>query len=504
MSRPAAGRHYGWYALGLLSALNLLNYITRNSLFAVFGPIKHELGVTDAQLGWTASAYILVFSLAALPFGVLSDLRSRRAVITLGVVLWSALSVASGFVTSFAWLVVCRAGMGLGGAAFTAAAQSIVADYFPIRGRALAMAVLASGNTVGGVLGIWLGGQLADSYSWRLALIVVGVPGLALAFLAARLRDPARPDAVPPVRELVGGVHLPVKGTLRRFAPLMIGLLVGAISAFMLDRRLGVESDVDIAVFGLAVLIGLALNIVLWAKELERVPVAALVSEAVRAAPAAFAGLYADLARALGLVLRTPTLVYIFAAGALLSFGMNGLVGWAPTFMARELGLSITEAAILMGTWGLAAGLAGTVVGGLLADALRRRTAAGRVIVVAAGMILGAPLTFWLLTLREMSLFVPVFCGAFFFLSWINGPIAAVIFDVVQPRIGATVAGAYLLFIHLAGDTVAFPLVGALSDRYGISRAVLLLPGIALLGGLAALPALRTVETDMRRAAGPA
>jgi sugar phosphate permease len=119
------------------------------------------------------------------------------------------------------------------------------------------------------------------------------------------------------------------------------------------------------------------------------------------------------------------------------------------------------------------------------------------VITIALGLLIGGPLTVWLLTLRDLSLFVPVFAAAFFFLSWFNGPIAAVIFDVVPPKISATVAGAYLLFIHLVGDTVAFPLVGALSDRFGLDQAVLLLPSVAILGGLVILGASRTVAADM-------
>ena len=75
----------------------------------------------------------------------------------------------------------------------------------------------------------------------------------------------------------------------------------------------------------------------------------------------------------------------------------------------------------------------------------------------------------------------------------------AVIFDVVPPRISATVAGAYLLFIHLAGDAIALPLVGTLSDRFGLDRAVLLLPFVVIVGGVTVVGAVRTVERDMRR-----
>jgi fucose permease len=134
-----------------------------------------------------------------------------------------------------------------------------------------------------------------------------------------------------------------------------------------------------------------------------------------------------------------------------------------------------------------------------LADWLRRRYETARVIVVALGLLLGGPLALWLLTIRDPELFQFVFVLAFFCLSWYNGPMTAVIFDVVPPRISATVAGAYLLFIHLAGDAIALPLVGSLSDRFGLDRAVLLLPAVVIVGGITVLGARRTVGPDMHR-----
>src|SRR2546425_10950857 len=83
-------RAYAAYALGLLTLINLLNYTDRNVVFALFEPIKRELVLSDQQLGWLGSAYVIVLSLAALPLGVVGDLKSRRAVIAFGVGLWSA------------------------------------------------------------------------------------------------------------------------------------------------------------------------------------------------------------------------------------------------------------------------------------------------------------------------------------------------------------------------------------------------------------------------------
>jgi MFS family permease len=490
VSAPPAARAYSHYALGVLAFSNLLSFINRNIIFALFEPIKVDLSLTDAQLGWLASAYVLVFSLAALPFGVLSDLRSRRAVISVGVLLWSAFTLASGFATSFWALLACRALVGVGGAAFAGPAQSMVADYFARRGRAMAMGILAAGITLGGVLGIWLGGRLAATYSWRTALVIVSVPGFALAVLIARLRDPVRHPTGFSLRAALAELEVGVTALTRQFLPLIASLVVGGVLALYFDRLYGADSKVDVAAFAISVTIGLALNIRVWVKRFATVP-------SIRRSSLVHA--FGERAISLAAVLRTPTLVYVFLGGALISFGMNGLVGWAPAFMSRELNLSVTEAASLLGRWGLASGICGVLFGGVLADWLRRYTASGRVLTISLGLLIGGPLAFWLLTLRDLDLFVPVFAAAFFFLSWFNGPIAALIFDVVPSSISATVAGAYLLFIHLVGDAVAFPLVGALSDRFGIDRAVLLLPAVALVGGLVILGAMRTVARDMAR-----
>jgi MFS family permease len=488
-ARTPPSRAYGWYALGLLALINLLNYIDRNVIYALFEPIKRDLALTDSQLGWLGSAYIFVFSVAALPFGVLSDLRSRRAVIAGGVAVWSAFTFLSGLVNSFGQLFTCRAIVGVGEAAYGPAASSLVADYFPARGRALAMGILSSGIALGGVLGLLLGGHLEARYGWRVAFMAVGVPGFVLAVLVSRLKDPSREPARLTVRSFLRDFEIGAMPLLRNLWPLLAGVAVGAAAAYQLDRQYGADSKADLAVFSAAVGLGLAFTIFRWVR---RTP-----TDDDSVFGSGISGAFDDIARAGRTVLHTPTLVYIFAAGAMISFGLNGIVGWGPTFVSRELELSAGEAAELLGKWGLIAGTAGTLFGGVLADWLRRRYETARVLVVALGLLFGGPLALWLLTIRDPALFQAVFVLAFFCLSWYNGPMTAVIFDVVPPRISATVAGAYLLFIHLAGDAIALPLVGTLSDRFGLDRAVLLLPAVVIAGGVTVLGAIRTVGKDM-------
>jgi MFS family permease len=490
---PASARTYAWYALGLLTFINLLNYLDRNVIFALFDPIKAELAITDAQLGWLGSAYVLVFSVAALPFGVLSDLRSRRAVIAFGVAVWSLFTVLSGFANSYEQLFICRAAVGIGEAAFGAAAASLVADYYPTKSRAVAMGILSAGLVLGGGLGIWLGGVLAEEYGWRVAFMVVGAPGFVCAALAARLKDPTRRHAPVAVRPYLRDMRGRGYSIARQFFPTIAGLVLAAAVAYVLDRRYGATSRLDAAAFATVAGAGLAINIVQWVRQIR--------ANQIDDTPfgGEMTGAFDDMLRAAQAVLRTPTLVYIFLGGALISFGMNGLVGWAPTFVSRELGISTAAASDLLGWRLLLFGALGTLFGGFFADWLRQRTEGGRVITIAIGMIVGGGLAVWLLLQRDADSFKPLFAATVFFLTWYNGPIAAAIFDVVPARIGATVAGTYLLFIHLAGDAVAFPLVGALSDRFGLDRAVLILPAVAIAGGAVVMLAMRTVQRDMAR-----
>jgi MFS family permease len=502
-AEPAVGpggvsRGYSLYALGLLAFINLLNYLDRNVIFALFEPIKRDLQLSDVQLGWLGSAYILVFSVAALPFGVISDLRSRRAVIAAGVGIWSAFTVLSGLVKSFWQLFTCRAAVGIGEAAYGPAASSLVADYFPGKGRAIAMGVLASGVSLGGVLGIYLGGKLEVSYGWRVAFMAVGFPGFLCAVLVARLVDPARTPTKLSIRKYLRDIELGLAALVRHFLPLLIALALGGLVAIILDQYYGADSKVDIATFSVFVALGLALNIYRWVKhiradQLDETPFGGGIADA-----------YEDIVGAVKTVLRTPTLVYIFISGALISFGVNGIVGWGPTFLARELNLSPGDAAKTLGKWGFIFGTAGTLFGGILADWLRKYIPSGRILTVALGFLIGGPLAIWLLTIRDLSLFVPVSCATFFCLSWYNGPIAAATFDVVPARISATVIGAYLLFIHLAGDAIALPLIGKLSDIFGLDRAVLILPIVSIVGGLVILGAMRTIVADMTRVAATA
>jgi len=152
------------------------------------------------------------------------------------------------------------------------------------------------------------------------------------------------------------------------------------------------------------------------------------------------------------------------------------------------------------GVWALAGGVLGALVGGRLADRLQQRWTGGRVLASGAGFVLGAPVCAALLLVQDLRWFAPLILATYFLYSWYNGPLAAVILDVVPPAVQATVLGAFVLFSHLAGDALAPPLIGYLSDRTGSLRtAMLLLPAVGVLGGAIILIGLTTVRRDMQR-----
>lgn len=486
-------RRTAGYALALLTATNLFNYLERNAIFALFEPIKRDLHLSDGQLGWLGTAYVLVFSLASLPLGLLGDIRSRRAVIAGGIAVWSVGTAFSGLAFGFGSMFLARALVGFGGAAAAAASASLVADFYPERRRALAMGVFMSGLAVGGVLGILIAGQLEALYGWRVAFLGLSLPGFGLAALVMRLTDPVRPLPTGKLRDEFEAIGIGVGSMLRACAPMLIGLAVGGLAAYLIDALPGSNSALDGAALLTFAGAGLVWNIRMWIRRSRAVRTDDPGEEVLDAA-------VTDLKRAFETVLSTPTLVYVFVGGALISFGMNGIVAWAPTFITRALGLTTTEATRMLGVAGLVAGTIGTLAGGWIADALQKRYEHSRVLVTGVSFLLGAPLAILLLSLRDPAIFVPVFYVAFILLTMYNGPLTTTIFDVVPPRIGTTVVGAYLLFIHIAGDSVAFPLIGALSDRFGLDRAVYVLPSAALLGGLTVLAAGRYLAKDQARA----
>jgi MFS transporter, Spinster family, sphingosine-1-phosphate transporter len=188
---------YRRYALGLLLTVNMLNYIDRQVLFAVFPLIKVDLSLSDTALGFLGSAFMLSYLLLAPLFGWLGDHWSRTRLASGGLVVWSLATALSGLAPGYRTLLAARATVGVGEASFGTVSPGLVADYFPKehRGRILSWFYVAI--PVGSALGYLLGGVLGQRYGWHDAFLLVGLPGLLLAIPIALLRTTPRGGDAP-------------------------------------------------------------------------------------------------------------------------------------------------------------------------------------------------------------------------------------------------------------------------------------------------------------------
>ena len=188
--------------LVVLTAVNLLNYIDRYVVPPVFESLKHsDMHPSDAQLGLLMSVFLFVYTIAAPLFGWLGDTRRRPRALAAGVALWSAATALGGFAWNYLSLLVSRGIVGIGEAAYGTIGPSLLADYFPPRNRGRAFAVFYMAIPVGAALGFMVGGFVDHHWGWRRVFFVAGLPGLLLAALVARLREPQRgaSDAVPAI-----------------------------------------------------------------------------------------------------------------------------------------------------------------------------------------------------------------------------------------------------------------------------------------------------------------
>jgi MFS transporter, Spinster family, sphingosine-1-phosphate transporter len=181
------------WALAILAVINLLSYLDRFIVAALSQSLKEAgLGLSDANLGSLMSGFLVVYTLVAPIFGSLGDRRSRPKLIALGVGIWSFATALSGFAVNYVTLLLARASVGVGEAAYVTIAPSLLSDYFPVRQRGRVMAIFFCAIPVGSALGYVVGGLVDKHYGWRNAFFVAGVPGLILAAPCLLLRDPPR------------------------------------------------------------------------------------------------------------------------------------------------------------------------------------------------------------------------------------------------------------------------------------------------------------------------
>lgn len=218
------------WALGLVI---LMDEIDKNIVRGLIDPLKDEFGVGDFGIGVLLSAFIIVNGVITVPAGYLADRWNRTRMIGHTIVGWSALTAAGAAAPNFPALVGLRSALGFGQAITEPSAASLIGDYYPVeqRGRAFAIQQVMLLGGIG--LGVAIGGVLGQAFGWRWALIVVSLPGLLVAAIVYRLREPRRGTAD----------RLAVGGTEIEHETEHLDLFEGGFVAFLREMIAGLRAD---------------------------------------------------------------------------------------------------------------------------------------------------------------------------------------------------------------------------------------------------------------------
>ena len=244
-ARLVAARAARW-GLFVLTFINLFNYLDRFVVSALLESLRHsELHLSDTELGWLGSGFVLVYMAASPFFGALGDRGARPRLIAIGVAIWSFATGLGGLARGFVTLFLARATVGIGEAAYGTVAPALLADYFSLDRRGRVYAIFNAAIPIGSAAGFVLGGLVDQRFGWRAAFFVAGVPGLLLALLALRLADPPRGGQDEPQAAPVPPAHRPPRGgglrgvaaaygELLRNSPFLLAVLGYAACTFAL------------------------------------------------------------------------------------------------------------------------------------------------------------------------------------------------------------------------------------------------------------------------------
>jgi MFS family permease len=430
---------YRRYALGLLLTVNMLNYIDRQVLFAVFPLIKIDLNLSDTALGLLGSAFMFSYLLLAPLFGWLGDHWSRTRLAAGGLVIWSLATTLAGYASGYRTLLAARAVVGVGEASFGTVSPGLVSDFFSkeLRGRVLSWFYVAI--PVGSALGYLLGGLLGQKYGWHAAFLIVGIPGLLLAIPVALLRTPPR-----------GG-----------------DLVDGELSA---PSKQGTHPPPDLPL----------------ERGGTRCPQTLPGGDGKQIHPGGYAALF-----------RNRSFVWNTLAMAAMTFAIGGLAQWLPSFLNRVHSVDVAKGNMLFGATTVLAGILGTLAGGWLGDRWQKNNGKGYLLLSGWGFLIGTPFAVWALLASDLtSCMIAIFIAELFlFLN--TGPLNTVILNVTVPAVRAMAFAVNIFFIHALGDAVSPTILGWLSDRWGLRNALLITPVAMALAGLFCFVCGRFVVQDM-------
>ncbi|HWW30212.1 MAG TPA: MFS transporter [Steroidobacteraceae bacterium] len=208
-SSPYPSSFAAWYSVAVLMLMYIFSFIDRTTISLLVEPMKRDLHISDTQIGMLQGlAFALLYTFLGLPIARLSDRHSRRAIIAAGVFIWSIMATLCGLTRTAVQLFVARVGVGVGEAALSPAAYSIITDSFPRSKLGGAFGFYNIGITIGAGTALLVGGIVVGAVSgagatytlplfgpvhaWQMVFIVTGAPGILLPLLLLTFPEPKR------------------------------------------------------------------------------------------------------------------------------------------------------------------------------------------------------------------------------------------------------------------------------------------------------------------------
>jgi len=477
---PPADRHatgeresaYRYYLVGVLMLVYAFNFIDRQLVTILAPDLKRDLGIDDSQFGFLyGTAFGVFYAIFGIPLGRLADRWSRVRLLTIGLALWSAMTVLSGLARNFAQLGAARMGVGIGEATANPCAYSLIADYFPPRRRATAIAVYTMGLYIGGGAALYFGSAIARGWNahfasgaapfglagWQVAFLAMGLPGLLLAMLVASLREPERgrfdpPQAGPaPTATPFAEFLRALEGVVPPFT--LIAAARGGLPVFAVNA-LGAAAAIALAL-GLGHLTG---DGVQWGAFALGCYAVFSWGQTVR---------LTDRATFDGVCRSRPLM------GVTLGYGLFCIVGYAMTGFAPLYAIEVLKAdpgevGFVLGGAGTLGGAIGVVAAGALADRLAGADRNHRRVWLIAGASLVAAVLYALMfTATSLPVYYALNFVAWIFFSAVLGGSSGAVVNAVPAHLRGMAASAFILGSTLLGLAIGPYAAGKLSVVLG-------------------------------------
>jgi predicted MFS family arabinose efflux permease len=265
---------YRSYALALFLLVYIINFVDRQIFSILIEPIRLEIHLSDTQLGLLGGiAFAIFYTFAGIPIARWADVGVRKNIVALALVIWSVMTMFTSTAKGFGTLLIARVGVGIGEAGCSPPIHSLISDMYPEEERGTALSTYALGIPIGAAIGTLVGGWIGEYFGWRMAFLVVGLPGIIVAIVVFfTVREPPRghsePDHVQVQKDLVPlaetirflwGLrafrHLSFAGALHAFVGYGVGLFIPAF--FMRVHGFGLaETSTYLFLIGLTGMIG--------------------------------------------------------------------------------------------------------------------------------------------------------------------------------------------------------------------------------------------------------